>query len=100
MLYLMHPVRPHRVVEPEPHPRQARLDGEAPGKDVLARMVWIPFVTFWQVTADLPFSTGVPPGHGHKYTAEYVDGWAAVMQPAGVTPEELAAIRSVVVNLD
>ncbi|MEV6401176.1 alpha/beta-hydrolase family protein, partial [Streptomyces sp. NPDC051907] len=28
-------------------------------------MVWLPFVTFWQVTADLPFSTGVPDGHGH-----------------------------------
>ena len=57
-------------------------------------------MTFWQVTADLPFSTGVPPGHGHKYTGEYVDGWAAVMQPADATPEELAAIRNVVINLD
>ena len=28
----------------------------------------MPFVTFWQITADLPFSTGVPGGHGHKYT--------------------------------
>ena len=57
--------------------------GEAAGKDVLQGMFWMPFVTFWQVTADLPFSTGVPAGHGHKYTTEYVDAWNAVMRPDG-----------------
>jgi uncharacterized membrane protein len=59
-------------------------------------MVWLPFVTFWQVTADLPFSTEVPAGHGHKYTAEYVDGWNAVMRPAGMTPHDLAALRKII----
>jgi uncharacterized membrane protein len=53
-------------------------------------------VTFWQITADLPFSTGVPGGHGHKYTGEYVDGWNAVLQPAGLTAEKLAALRTVI----
>ena len=57
-------------------------------------------MTFWQVTADLPFSTGVPAGHGHKYTGEYVDGWAAVLQPEGLTPQELDAVRSVAATLD
>ncbi|WP_404963045.1 alpha/beta-hydrolase family protein [Streptomyces sp. 147326] len=52
--------------------------GEAPGSDVLEGMVWMPLVPFWQVTADLPFSTGVPDGHGHTYKAAYVDGWNAV----------------------
>ena len=59
-------------------------------------MVWLPFVTFWQVTADLPFSTGVPGGYGHKYTAEYVDAWYAVMRPEGVTPEVLTTLRDTI----
>jgi uncharacterized membrane protein len=53
-------------------------------------------VTFWQVTADLPFATGVPAGHGHKYTSEYIDGFNAVMQPAGVTSQELASLKKIV----
>jgi uncharacterized membrane protein len=69
---------------------------EPPGKDVLGSMFWLPFVTFWQVTADLPFATGVPAGHGHKYTSEYVDGFNTVMQPAGVTPQELTDLRKII----
>ena len=53
-------------------------------------------MTFWQVTADLPFATGVPAGHGHKYTSEYIDGFNAVMQPAGVTTTELTDLRKLI----
>jgi uncharacterized membrane protein len=53
-------------------------------------------VTFWQVTADLPFATGVPAGHGHKYTSEYVDGFNAIMQPAGVTSQELTDLKKII----
>ena len=54
-------------------------------------MRWIPFVSFWQVTADLPFATEVPGGHGHKYTSEYVDAWATVIQPPDWTEAKAAA---------
>ena len=60
---------------------------------MLKSVVWIPFVTFWQMTADLPFATAVPGGHGHKYTTGYIDGWNAVLRPAGITPHELASLR-------
>jgi uncharacterized membrane protein len=70
--------------------------GETPGRDVPGAMIWMPFVTFWQVTADLPFSTGVPAGHGHLYTAEYVDGWNAVMHPPGVTVQDLVTLRGII----
>jgi uncharacterized membrane protein len=53
-------------------------------------------VTFWQVTADLPFATGVPAGHGHKYTAEYVNGWQAVMQPTDISPEVLNSLTTTI----
>ncbi|MGJ3560185.1 alpha/beta-hydrolase family protein [Streptomyces sp. INA 01156] len=63
---------------------------------MLKGMLWLPFVTFWQVTADLPFSTGVPDGHGHKYTTEYVDAWNAVMRPANITAQDLAHLKEVI----
>ncbi len=96
VLYLMHPSDP--IVWWSPHLIFSQPDwiGEPPGRDVLKGMFWMPFVTFWQVTADLPFATGVPGGHGHTYTAEYVDGWNTVMQPAGITSQDLTNLRKII----
>jgi len=98
VLYMMHPSDP--IVWWSPHLIFSEPDwiSEPPGKDVLEGMFWMPFVTFWQVTADLPFATGVPAGHGHKYTSEYVDGWDAVMQPAGMTTQDLTDLRKIIAN--
>ncbi|MEU8758850.1 alpha/beta-hydrolase family protein [Streptomyces sp. NPDC048659] len=96
VLYLMHPSDPIIWWSPDLALSEPDWIGETPGTDVLGEMVWIPFVTFWQVTADLPFSTGVPDGHGHVYKAAYVDGWNAVMRPAGVTPQELDRLKEIV----
>ena len=68
---------------------------ETPGSDVLKQTIWIPLLTFWQVTGDLPFATGVPAGHGHSYKSEYVDGWNAVMR-AGLTQDQLASLREII----
>jgi len=96
VLYLMHPSDP--IVWWSPHLIFSEPDwiSEPPGSDVLKGMFWMPFVTFWQVTADLPFATGVPAGHGHKYTSEYVDGFNAIMQPAGITPQDLTDLRKII----
>jgi len=64
--------------------------------DVSADMSWIPFVSFWQVTADLVFAVGVPDGHGHKYEADYVDGWASVAQPPGWTAADTQRLRTLI----
>ena len=71
------------------------LQGER-GPDVSQDMFWMPFVTFWQVSADLAFSTGVPGGHGHHYVADYVDGWARVAQPPGWTADDTDRLRQVI----
>jgi len=96
VLYLQHPSDP--IVWWSPHLIFGQPDwiSEAPGSDVLGSMFWMPFITFWQVTADLPFATGVPDGHGHRYSAEYVDGWNAVLQPAGITSQDLASLRTII----
>jgi uncharacterized membrane protein len=96
VLYMMHASDPIVWWSPRLIFSQPDWLSEAHGKDVLPSMFWMPFVTFWQVTADLPFSTGVPAGHGHTYTAEYVDGWKAVMQPSGITSQELASLRKTI----
>jgi uncharacterized membrane protein len=71
------------------------LRGER-GPDVSPGMVWLPFVTFWQVSADLVFAVDVPDGHGHTYQADYVDGWAEVAQPPGWTDDDTARLRPLV----
>jgi len=96
VLYMMHPSDPIVWWSPNLIFTEPDWIGEAPGQDVLEGMFWIPLVTFWQVTADLPFATGVPAGHGHKYTSEYVDGFSAIMQPAGVTSQELTNLRKII----
>ncbi|ARE73135.1 hypothetical protein B6R96_03605 [Streptomyces sp. Sge12] len=96
VLYLMHPSDPIVWWSPRLALSEPDWIGEGPGSDVLGAMVWIPFVTFWQVTADLPFSTGVPDGHGHTYKAAYVDAWNAVMRPDGFTAQDLDRLRNIV----
>src|SRR5262252_8018397 len=96
VLYLMNPSDPIVWWSPNLIFNQPDWIGEPPGKDVLRTMFWMPLITFWQVTADLPFATGVPDGHGHRYSAEYVDGWNAVLQPAGITSQDLASLRTII----
>ena len=100
VLYLMHPSDPIVWWSPRLILSEPDWIGAAPGKDVLESMVWIPFVTFWQITADLPFSTGVPGGHGHKYTTEQVDGWYAVMRPTGLTTTDLDNLKEIIAKLE
>ena len=96
VLYLMHPSDP--IVWWSPHLIFSQPDwiSEPPGRDVLGTMFWMPFITFWEVTADLPFATGVPDGHGHLYSAEYVDGWNTVLRPTGITSQDLSTLRGII----
>jgi uncharacterized membrane protein len=71
------------------------LRGER-GPDVSPGMVWLPFVTFWQVTADLVFAVNVPDGHGHRYEADYANGWAEVTQPPGWTASDTERLRELI----
>ncbi|WP_306304954.1 alpha/beta hydrolase [Nocardia concava] len=54
---------------------------EPRGADVSPQMRWWPFVTFWQVVADLTNAQGVSDGHGHRYGSLVLDGWASIAAP-------------------
>jgi uncharacterized membrane protein len=74
------------------------LRGPTP-PDVSSAMHWYPLVTFWQVAADLALATAVPAGHGHTYgTAQGAAAWAAIIPPAGWTPERTAALGALAAN--
>ncbi|HEY5879711.1 MAG TPA: alpha/beta-hydrolase family protein, partial [Nakamurella sp.] len=85
VLYLQHASDPVAWLSPDPILHQPDWLTEPPGPDVISEMVWIPFVTFWQVAADMLEPVDTPPGHGHTYTLEFVDGWATLLQPPGWT---------------
>ena len=59
-------------------------------------MVWIPFVTFWQVTADMVEPVPVPSGHGHSYTSQYATGWAQVIAPPGWTENKTRVLQQII----
>jgi len=96
VVYLQHPSDP--IVWWAPRLLVSRPDwlAEPRGPDVLPSMRWFPFVTFWQVTADMAFSTGVPPGHGHNYGTSAVAAWTDIAAPDGWTPERAAALAEIV----
>ncbi|WP_394215021.1 alpha/beta hydrolase [Brachybacterium vulturis] len=52
---------------------------ERVGHDVTPAMRWFPWITFWQIAADMPLSIAVAGGHGHSYHEEMVPIWAAVL---------------------
>ncbi|MET9028115.1 alpha/beta hydrolase [Nocardia sp. NPDC004168] len=66
---------------------------EPRGSDVSSQMRWWPFVTFWQVAADLTNAQGVTDGHGHRYGSLVLDGWAAIAAPPDWTAERSERIR-------
>ncbi|NTX62468.1 alpha/beta-hydrolase family protein [Myxococcus sp. CA051A] len=93
VLYLLHPSDPITWWSPQLLLSRPDWLREPRGDDVVDAMVWLPFVTFWQVTADLPLGMAVPPGYGHVYTGEHVDGWLALLRPEGWTQEKTARLR-------
>ena len=52
---------------------------EPRGHDVNPDVTWIPFATFWQLTTDMPVAHDTPDGYGHRYGAELVPAWGAVL---------------------
>jgi uncharacterized membrane protein len=99
VLYLMNPSDPIVWWSPNLIFREPDWIGEPPGTDVLQSMFWMPFITFWQVTADLPFATGVPAGHGHRYSGAYVYGWNAMLRPAGITGQDMTNLAAIIAKV-
>jgi uncharacterized membrane protein len=96
VLYLQHATDP--IVWWDPSLIWARPDWleEPRGNGVSEDAVWLPIVTFWQVTADMAELVDVPDRYGHTYTSGYVDAWAQVLQPEGWTDAKAAELLDIV----
>ena len=97
VLYLQHASDPVVWWSPNLFLRKPDWLKEPPGFDRTPSMRWYPIVTFFQVSADMAGNVtnaaGTPPGHGHQYGDQQLDGWVAVAAPEGWTPFDTDRVR-------
>ena len=55
------------------------------GPDTMGQMIWFPFVTWLQTSADLIAGFSASVGHGHNYSDAFASGFASVAAPPGWT---------------
>ncbi len=79
VVYAQHPSDPVAWWQPSVLWEEPDWLRERAGHDVSPAIRWFPWITFWQLAADMPLSTTMPGGHGHSYHAEMVPMWAAVL---------------------
>lgn len=96
VLYLQHASDPITWWSPDLIFNRPDWLSEQRGRDVPSATRWIPFVTFWQLSADMPLSMAPGPGHGHNFSGEHVDAWASVLQVPGWSPERAQRLKAIV----
>lgn len=99
VLFMQHPSDPIVWWDTSLIYRQPAWTRERAGHDVDKDLTWYPLITFWLTTVDLVSANSSTGGHGHRYRAELIDGWAAVLG-VSVSTAEKAAIVSSVESLD
>jgi uncharacterized membrane protein len=70
------------------------------GPDVSPDMVWIPVVTFLQLSFDVMVAGMPPTGYGHTYAFDhYLDAWAELIGPSDWDAPRLAALKETVAKM-
>lgn len=68
---------------------------DPPAPDVSKHLIFIPFVTQFQLALDMALSFGAPPGHGHAYYApDYIAPWVQVTAPEGWTEQDTERLKA------
>ena len=70
-------------------PRQEPLDPA-----VNPEMEWYPVTTFLNLAVDMAVSTAFEHDQGHKYGTQPLLAWAAMLQPAGWSPDRVTELRA------
>ncbi len=95
IFYLQHASDAIVFYEPEAAWRRPAWMREPVAFDVSPYLRWVPIVTMLQLAVDMAIATAVPMGFGHNYSADnYIDGWVAVTEPDGWTPETIARLKA------
>jgi uncharacterized membrane protein len=90
VVFLQHPTDPVVWWSPDLILRKPDWLREPRTDPILRKVHWYPFVTFWQLSADMLAALDVPAGYGHRYGAEARSTWALL---TGESPGGPAVIR-------
>ncbi|MDO4427479.1 MAG: alpha/beta-hydrolase family protein [Moraxella sp.] len=65
---------------------------EPAGRDVARVPTWLPVLSFWELSLDMPASSDTPAGHGHIYRYDTIGAWQAVLghKPNAEQADEIA----------
>lgn len=63
---------------------------EPKGRGVSHLPRWLPVLSFWELSLDMPASNQTPAGFGHIYEDDIVYAWAAVLDNSQVDPKQVA----------
>lgn len=85
VLYIQHPTDPVTHWSPSWLWSKPGWMDNPRGYDVTDDGRWFPIVTWTQGIFDLMAGFAAPPGFGHDYRLDYVDGWARIAAPDGWT---------------
>ena len=93
IVYLQHPSDPVPLWGIDVLWRSPEWMDQPRGFDVSEAASWYPVVSGVHAAADLIFQLDTPPGFGHVYATEYVEGWASVCPPDGWTDADTARLE-------
>lgn len=85
LVYLQHPSDPVTFWSVDALWRPPEWMDRPRGHDVPEAARWFPIVSGIQAVGDMLLQLDVPPGFGHDYATDYVNGWAQVLPPEGWT---------------
>jgi uncharacterized membrane protein len=85
IVYLQHPADPVVFWSIEALWRRPEWMAQPRGPGVPDDLRWFPIVSAVQAAGDMIDQLDPPPGFGHDYSTEYVNGWASVAPPPGWT---------------
>lgn len=52
---------------------------EPAGRDVAKVPIWVPVISLWELSLDMPAANNVSAGHGHIYRYDTIHAWQAVL---------------------
>lgn len=64
---------------------------EPAGRDIARVPIWLPILSLWELSLDMPASNNTPPGHGHIYRYDAIHAWQAVLDTDTPSFEALAS---------
>jgi uncharacterized membrane protein len=96
IVYLQHPSDPVPFWGIDALWRPPEWMDQPRGFDVPEAASWYPIVTGVHAAVDLIFQLDTPPGFGHVYATEYVEGWGSVIPPDGWTDADTARLEEFV----